>query len=191
MTVAALELYAERGFDQTTVQDIAARAGVTERTFFRHFADKREVLFDGSAGLQQTVVDTIAAAPEGTRPLDAVGTAMERAAARLEERRDFARLRASVVAAHPSLHERELLKLAALATAAADALRERGVPALAATLVAETGVTVFRVAFERWVGGVTKDFAPHIREALAELESQAGAPRNRPPHESAVAGDVR
>src|SRR4051794_66180 len=114
LAVAALELYAERGYEQTTVADIAERAGVTERTFFRHFADKREVLFDGSATLQETVVKAIAAAPEDAAPIEAVGAAFEHAAVLLEERRAFARLRAATIAANPSLLERELLKLAAL-----------------------------------------------------------------------------
>src|ERR1700721_2325487 len=86
---AALALFAERGFDQTTAAQIADRAGLTERTFFRHFADKREVLFGGSASLQELLVSTVADAPAGTHPHDAVAIAIEAAAARLQERRDY------------------------------------------------------------------------------------------------------
>src|SRR5665213_2899866 len=93
MIGAALELYTENGFDQTTAADIAERAGVTERTFFRHFADKREVLFDGSAILQQEVVDAVISAPESAAPLDVVGAAMQRAGSLLQSRREFARRR--------------------------------------------------------------------------------------------------
>src|SRR6187397_786262 len=107
---AALDLYGERGFEHTTVAEIAERAGVTERTFFRHFADKREVLFDGSGLLQQRLVDAIADAPAGLAPIDVVGHAFADAAALLEERRDHARARAGVIAANPALQERELLK---------------------------------------------------------------------------------
>jgi AcrR family transcriptional regulator len=169
LMLAALDLFTERGYEQTTVADIAQRAGVTERTFFRHFADKREVLFDGAGALQETVVAAIAAAPGGT-PLEVVGKAMERAAAQLEPRRDFARRRAAAIAATPSLLERELLKLAALAAAAGEALRGRGVPEPAASLAAEAGVAVFRVAFERWIGD-QPDFPAGIRGTFGELRA--------------------
>lgn len=170
---AALELYAEGGFDRTTVADIAAHAGVTERTFFRYFADKREVLFDRSNALQDGVVEAIAAAPPSASPLDAVGSALETAAsALLEPRRDFARQRSAVIAANPGLLERELLKMAGLAAAATEALRRRGVPEPAAGLAAQSGVAVFRAGFERWVGdGPATDLAQCIREALAELRA--------------------
>ena len=68
---AAAELFADRGYDQTTVADIAARAGLTERTFFRHFADKREVLFAGADALREQLVSTVAEAPRPLAPLDA------------------------------------------------------------------------------------------------------------------------
>lgn len=169
---AALDLYAERGFEQTTVVDIAERAGVTERTFFRYFADKREVLFEGSSALQEYVVGTITSMPPSTAPIDAVGGAMEGAASLLEERRDFARQRAAVIAAKPSLQERELLKLANLGAAAAEALRRRGVPDPVAGLAAETGVTVFKIGFERWIGDASSgSFAQCIREALDQLKA--------------------
>ena len=170
LMLAALELYTGRGYEQTTVADIAQRAGVTERTFFRHFADKREVLFDGAHLLQDTVVDAITAAPASQRPIEVVGAAMERAAAMMQDRRDFARQRAAAIAANPSLQERELLKLAALGAAAAEALRGRGVPEPAATLAAEAGVAVFKVAFEQWIGD-QPDFAACIRATLGQLEA--------------------
>src|ERR1700712_5520275 len=94
----ALELYAERGFEQTTVGDIAERAGVTERTFFRHFADKREVLFDGSADLLAYIVEAVGSAPASASPLDMVGEAFAGAGALLEERHERARQRAAVIA---------------------------------------------------------------------------------------------
>jgi AcrR family transcriptional regulator len=170
---AALELYAERGFDQTTVADIAERAGVTERTFFRYFADKREALFDGAGALEEAVVDGIASAPAAVAPLHVVVEAFAAAASLLEERRDFARLRAAVVAGTPALLERELLKLAGLGAAAAEALRRRGVADPAAGLAAETGVTVFRMGFDSWIrdafAGAT--LARSIRVALDQLRA--------------------
>jgi AcrR family transcriptional regulator len=167
---AALELFAEVGYEQTTVAAIAERAGVTERTFFRHYADKREVLFDGSAALQQRVVDEIAAAPAGP-PVGIVAGAFAAAVELIDGHRDFSRLRAETIAANPGLRERELLKMAALGAAAAAALRERGVPEPAATLAAETGVTIFRVAFDRWLTDGPDDLPAAIRTTLTAYET--------------------
>jgi AcrR family transcriptional regulator len=172
LSQAALELYAERGYEQTTVLDIAERAGVTERTFFRHFADKREVLFDRSNALQEAVVAAIAAAPADLAPLDVVGEAMEQAGVFLDDRREYARTRAAAIVANPSLQERELLKMANLGAAAASALESRGVAAPTAALVAEVGVTVFKLGFERWVADAASPPLPEcIRAALAALRA--------------------
>ena len=131
---AALELYVERGFDQTTVAEIARRAGLTERTFFRHFADKREVLFDGAVHLREFLVNAVADAPDSVAPIDAVAVAIEAAGTFFEERRALVRQRQTVIAANPELQERELIKLAALSAAIADTLRKRGVKDPAASL---------------------------------------------------------
>jgi AcrR family transcriptional regulator len=156
---AALELYSERGFEQTTVADIARRAGLTERTFFRHFADKREVLFWGAGALQELLVGAVAAALEAT---DAV----------FEERRESVRHRQAVIAANAELQERELIKLASLASAMAGALRRRGVKDPAASLTAEAGMAVFRIAFERWISETSqRDLSQCIRESLDELKA--------------------
>jgi len=168
---SALELYAERGFEQATALEVAERAGVTERTFFRYFSDKREVLFDGSRNLQDLIVNAIAAAPSSMGSIEVVGTAMESAASLLPNR-EYSRQRADVIAANPSLQERELLKLATIAGAVAEAPRRRGVGSLAADLAAETGVTVFKIGFETWIGDESSgDLAPCIREALDQLKS--------------------
>ncbi len=169
---AALQLYIERGFEQTTVAEIAERAGLTERTFFRHFADKREVLFGGPSALQEIFVAAIAAAPDPVVPIDAVAAALEAAGALLQERREFARQRQTVIAANAELQERELLKLASLASAMAHALRRRGVPDPAAKLTAEAGIVVFRIAFERWLNEASQRGLPQlIRETLDELKA--------------------
>ncbi|GAA1506611.1 TetR/AcrR family transcriptional regulator [Nocardioides humi] len=171
---AALELFAEHGYEPTTVADIARRAGVTERTFFRYYADKREVLFAGGALLEEHVVAAIAAAPADAAPYDTVVGAMTAAGDALEERRDFARQRAAVIASHPGLQERELLKLASLGAAATAALAARGVPDDVAGVVAEAGVAVFRVAFEHWVSGAgTPPLADCVRAAADRLRAAA------------------
>ena len=149
---AAFELYGENGFEQTTVGEIAARAGVTERTFYRYFADKREVFFDGSQALTDFLVAAVAAGPAGAGPLEMVLAALCRAGRELfVERRALARRRQALVEANPELYERELAKMAGLTAALVGALRARGVAEAAARLAAETGIGIFRAAFARWV----------------------------------------
>jgi AcrR family transcriptional regulator len=170
---AALALYAERGFDQTTAAEIAARAGVTERTFFRHFADKREVLFGGSSLLKEQIVAAVSGAPVTDGPLDAVGRGLGAAATMFDEgRRDLSRLRQSVIAANPELRERELTKLADYSAAIAGALRQRGVGEPQATLAADAGMAVFRIAFDAWIGaGEDRKLAGIMRDTLADLQA--------------------
>ena len=173
---AALELYRERGFDQTTVAEIAERAGLTERTFFRYFTDKREVLFWGQDRLRETYVNTIAAAPESATPIEMVAAALEAVTPVFRERRDIARRRQAVIAAHPGLQERELLKRASLSAAMAEALRQRGVPEPAASLAAEAGVIAFKTAYTSWVRDPgDPDLSQLIREALGQFQLMTAA----------------
>jgi len=182
LETAAMELYGEHGFDRTTVAQIAKRAGLTERTFFRHFADKREVLFAGSGELQDLLVQTVAEAPATATPIEAVAAGIEAIGTVLQERRGraFARQRQSIVAASAELRERELNKMSSLAGALADALRKRGVGEPAASLLAEIGIAVFRISFERWVSGPReRDLRELMRESLGEVRSltaEAGVP---------------
>jgi len=174
LVVAALELFAERGYDETTVAEIAERAGLTKRTFFRYFSDKREVLFPGGGEFQQVIVDAVAGAPDSATALQAVSAGLEATGAFFQDRREFAIKRHQVIAANPELQERERMKLASLAEGIAGALRARGVGEPAATLAAEAGVTVFHVAFARWVDPENQEpLVALIRDALAELRSVA------------------
>ena len=168
---AALDLYQERGFEQTMVTEIAERAGLTERTFFRHFADKREVLFGGQDMLRTIYVSTIEAAPASATPLDAVTAALEAATPVFQDRHELVRQRQAVIAANPELQEREMLKRAALTSAMADALRSRGVTDLAAILAAEVGAITFKIAFDRWVSEPDEhDLSRLIRASLDQLK---------------------
>jgi len=169
---AALALYGERGFENATVAEIAARAGLTERTFFRYFADKREVLFPGAGGLQDLLVDAVTDAPAALAPIDAVAVALDAAGNLLGQRRDYSRQRQAVIAANAELRERELIKLASLASAIAEALRGRGVSDPAASLTAEAGIAVFKIAFERWTDDANTQELPQVmRESLNELRA--------------------
>jgi AcrR family transcriptional regulator len=173
---AALELYGERGYENTTVAEIAERAGLTERTFFRHYADKREVLFAGGREFQKLIVTAIANTPASLAPIDAVAAGLDAAAGMLQERREFSRRRQAIIAANAELRERELIKLASLSAAIADTLRGRGLADPAASLTAEVAIAVFRVAFERWHHETDDQEFPEImRESLDELKAQIGA----------------
>jgi AcrR family transcriptional regulator len=172
LTQAAFALYGERGFEETTVAEIAERAGLTERTFFRHFADKREVLFAGADALQELLVSTVAKAPGSLAPIDAAAAGLEAAGALIQEGGELARQRQAIIAASVELQERELIKLASLASALAKALRRRGVEDPVASLTAEAGIAVFKVAFERYVGEADQRDLPRlIRESLDELKA--------------------
>lgn len=173
LRAAALDLYAERGFEQTTVTDIALAVGLTERTFFRYFSDKREVLFDGQEQLQQIFADGIAAAPTDLTAVDAVAHAIAQAATFFpDSQRPYSRVRQTIINANPGLQERELLKLAWLSRKMAAALRDRDIPEPQATLAAETGVTVFGVAFVQWIeDGETRSFADIAHNVFGELRT--------------------
>jgi AcrR family transcriptional regulator len=173
---AALELFAEHGYEQTTVADIAERAGLTKRTFFRYYADKREVLFGAGTEFQDLIVGAATAAPPEAAPLDTVAAGLRAGGELLEGRRDFARRRAAVIAANPELQERELIKLASVAKALAQVLRDRGVHEPEASLTAEAGVAAFRIAFERWAQGEDRRDLPELtRASLAALKALSAA----------------
>jgi len=156
---AAIELFDERGYEATTVAEIAERAGLTKRTFFRYFSDKREVLFSGSA-----------------TPLTVVTAGLDPVAEMFTELHPFARIRAQIIEANPELQERELIKLQNLAGVIKTALVERGVSANAAILAAQAGVTVFHVAFAHWVQQDDPTaFRRLIDDSLEDLRSVTAA----------------
>jgi AcrR family transcriptional regulator len=174
---AALELYSQQGFDQTTVEEIARQAGLTERTFFRHFADKREVLFWGAAALETELLAGLDVAPTSAGAFDLVAAAVGVIAADFEPRREFARRRQLIINANAELQERERIKLASLASALGAALRRRGVGDTAAILAGEMGIAVFRVGFERWIDPSNrKTFADIVRDSFEELKLVVASP---------------
>jgi AcrR family transcriptional regulator len=166
---AALELYSERGYDQTTAADIATRAGVTARTFFRHFADKREVLFNAEVGLQQQMAHALAAVPADTPPLAAVLLAFRSMGPGLEENRQQARRRHRVIAETPALQERELAKAAAMSGVVARALRDRGASDWQATLLAQVSTAALGHVIHTWTADTSTDYDTLIVRAFAEL----------------------
>jgi AcrR family transcriptional regulator len=176
LVLAALELFAERGYENTTVIDIAQRAGLTKSTFFRHFQDKREVLFGGDT-MPRLLAEAIAAAPATVTPLEAVAYALEAAGreAFTPARREFGARRRAVIAANPELQEREALKGLRLTASMTGALKRRGVPGLTSCVAAELGVLALKIAYERWSGTVNgDDFSEVARRALSEVQAASG-----------------
>ena len=170
---AALELFLERGFDDTTVSGIAERAGLTERTFYRHFSDKREVLFNGQeqmvAVLRARIADAAPSTPWIATAGDALGALGEFFSA---ERRPYSRRRQVAIDSDDGLREREQLKMASLAEVASDAFAARGFPATNARLAGETTVALLKVAFAAWVDPAeTRSFEELVDEAVAGLRA--------------------
>jgi AcrR family transcriptional regulator len=176
LQAAALELFATRGFEQTTAAEIAQSVGLTERTFFRHFSDKREVLFYGQQQFIQAFTDGVDAAPPDASPFEVIASALRSAASFFpDENRPHSRMRQSVIDKNPALQEREQHKLAGLATTVADALRARGIGEPAATLAAQSGTTVFGLAFTQWLrDDETRSLDGIAADVLRELRTLAG-----------------
>ncbi|WP_231446564.1 TetR family transcriptional regulator [Brevibacterium zhoupengii] len=148
---AALLLYAERGFEQTTVADIAERAGVTARTYFRYFSDKREVLFADTADLQKNMMLALDAVPATASALEAIAAVLDVVAEAVGDDREVSKKRQAVIMGNGELRERELAKLSTLSAALSQRLQSRGSADVAADLAAEIGVVVIRVAMSRWI----------------------------------------
>ena len=170
LQIAALELFTQNGFDQTTAAQIAARAGVTERTFFRHFPDKREVLFGGQEILSAALTESIRQAPAALAPIAVLRQAFADVTQLLEDNRRFSEPRQHIIAANPALMEREVAKHAALVGVVAGALQQRGVAPARAAFAAQAGMAVLGHALDLWFADGTRPLAECIAEAFKELD---------------------
>jgi AcrR family transcriptional regulator len=169
---AALSLYQEQGYEQTTVAEIAERAGLTKRTFFRYFADKQEVLFGGEDTLASLCASAIEKAPATATPMEIILAALEALVPIFQERHGIVRKRQSVIDANPRLQEREMLKRAALTSVMVDSLKRRAVVGSAASLIVNIGAAVFQTAFEQWVGETeASDLSRRVRAVFQQLQS--------------------
>ena len=178
LVVAAVDLFFERGYDATTVAEIAERAGVTKSTFFRHFSDKRELLVAGQATLSRLLAEGIAGAASNASPLDAVAEGLRRASREMGpmNRMLGPRIKAAV-AASTELQARDALKSVGLAAAMTDALIARGVPTPTAHLAAELGLLVFKRGYASWVEANGADDSGLELCALAAFEELRSATR--------------
>ena len=183
---AALELYLERGFDHTTTAEIAARAGVTERTFFRHFSDKREVLFDEESTFRSALTTAVADAPATLGAWDVLLQAFQSVEPTIERNRSLLEPRQQVIANTPALHERELAKVAFLTAALASALRQRGTADRLAHLAAQTGMAAFSYAMRSWLEDPSKGLGKHLAHAFDELHALSLSRLERDPRGAAL-----
>jgi AcrR family transcriptional regulator len=176
---AALELFTDQGYDETTVTQIAERAGLTKSTFFRHFSDKREVLAAGQETLSRLLAGGVAAAPADATPLAAVAAGLENAASAMTPfNRELGPRMEAVIATSEELQERAVLKRVGMAAAIADALQARGVDETSASMAAELGVLAFKVGFDQWtaddnersLGELTASAFDRFRVAMTQLD---------------------
>jgi AcrR family transcriptional regulator len=179
LVLAAVDLFHEQGYDETTVAQIADRAGVTKSTFFRHFPDKRELLVAGQAALSALLAEGIREAAPDAAPLDAVAVGLRRAAGAYGPMsREIAPRLEAVVSASAELRERSAQKSVGLAAAMEEALVARDVPPVVARLAAELGVLAHHSAFQRWAAeseATSAAMAEYSVEALDELRAAAAA----------------
>jgi len=166
---AALELYLEHGYDATTTAEIAARAGVNHRTFFRHFPDKREVLFSGEGDLRQALEDSVLAAPSDLAPIQVLLRAFLASAHVLEQSRETGIARLKLIAVTPALQERDLAKGAALTAFLSSALERRGEQPAVANLAAAIGWTTFHEAASNWIDDDRISLTEHLQSAFSSL----------------------
>ncbi|MBB1154871.1 MULTISPECIES: TetR/AcrR family transcriptional regulator [Amycolatopsis] len=176
LAAAALELFEERGYENTTVIEIAERAGLTKSTFFRHFPDKREVLF-GESAMTGLLAEAIAAAPSSAGPLEVVANALEVLGREVftGERREFSARRQAVLDANPELREREARKRLGLVDSMIGALERRGVSGRTARVAAKVGALAWEVAYDEWIGTGGEDFGSLVRGVLAEVRAVSAA----------------
>jgi AcrR family transcriptional regulator len=176
---AALDLFTDRGYEATTVADIAERAGLTKSSFFRHFPDKREVLFVDQDLIRGSLVEGIDRAAAGDSPLEAVAAGLDAVAKAFPSgRRRLVAKRRAVVHAHPELQEREALKRAGSVVAMREALVRRGVPEAESEVAAELGLLAFRRAQASWAEADDPEtFVAAARRALDQVRAASATLR--------------
>ena len=173
---AAVELFTEQGFGATTVPQIADRAGLTTRTYFRHFADKREVLFAGDE-IPETAAALMRDAPAGLAPRALIADRLRIVAGTtFEGRRDQVRHVRAIIGSDDELRERDLRKRADLAAAVRRGFEDRGEGPLAAAILADLVVSVLHVALDRWLDDPADDaHAPHLADVIDEVLASSSA----------------
>ena len=169
-----MALFRERGYPDVTVAQIADRAGLTKRTFFNHFADKREVLFAAAEAFEASVIGYLGEVSDVFEPVDAAVAALTRGGIDLTYYGDSAHARRELIASSTELQERNLIKMASLAASLAAGLRERGAPSTITDFAAQAAVVVFAAAYDEWADNTTVDFSVLMQKSLAGLRRAIG-----------------
>ncbi|WP_402465074.1 TetR/AcrR family transcriptional regulator [Isoptericola aurantiacus] len=177
---AALSLFSRDGYDATTATAIAQAAGVTERTFFRHFADKRDVLFTPQDEFERPFLEAAAGAPDPNVRALIEASVLAGAQSFRDRPRTWSRARQGILDAEDRLAERERSKLASLAGSLEDAFAERGADKVTARLGAEIATSTFRIAFHRWINSddganlvqVQQDVLRRLDDVLGTIEQR-------------------
>jgi AcrR family transcriptional regulator len=178
LKACALELFAERGFASVTAAEIASRAGMTERSFFRHYRAKEDVLFEDYSGVRESLAAAIVAAPDGSSVATLMQTVADTLGERFEGERDQLRSYAAVVNAEPALRARALLREQDWSEALEEGFRRRGFSRRRAALLAATTATTFRVVFDEWAKDRARTkLATRFAAALAGLAADIGERR--------------
>ncbi|MEU0791843.1 TetR family transcriptional regulator [Amycolatopsis sp. NPDC005961] len=171
MKQAAMELFEEQGFEETTAVQIAKRARVTARTFFRYFPDKEEILFADAHVLDEALVQELRQTPDLTNPLEAVTRTLAGYDWEKLGSRDIQHRRAQMIAANPRLLERDLIKQHQMADGFRRVLCERGIDPDIAELAAGTGSQIFRTAYRKWLESNDNTDLTTITETVMSLLS--------------------
>lgn len=177
LQLAALELYRERGYEETTAAEIAAKAGVTERTFFRHFPDKREVLFDGDTAFTEALANAVHEAPPSLGVWDTLFVAFNAVKQMFIENRPFTEPRQRVIASNPALQERAVAKTRAVTATLASALTARGIPSPQANLAAQMGMATLSHAVAAWFADGSIELGEHIARSFEEVRDLSASSR--------------
>ena len=181
-----MTLFIERGYEEVTVADIAQHAGLTKRSFFNHFADKREVVFASADAFADAVLAELAGVDQELDPLDAAVWAYTQAAAQIEQFPDLARARRELIDSSPELQERALMKMASMTTAVAEALVRRGVSRRDAMFVSQAATTVFTTAVDEWAQEPEHGLTAAIQRARNDLRAALG-PKDSAPRSAGAA----
>lgn len=166
LKLAAFELFVARGFADVTVTEIAERAGVSRRTFFRHYATKEDVIFAATPGFAVEMMNAVRYAPDGLEPIAYAMAGTNRLAQIFEPNRDVHRQRGLVIAGSTMLRERQLLLELEWSHEVARIMVERGIPAVDAQLASGVGLTAFQHAYDSWL-------ADHERTSLVQRNAEA------------------
>ncbi len=178
---SSLALFVEHGYAEVTVDDIAERAGVSARTFFRHFPDKEEVLFADDDELLPVLLAAIGSGEAGQSAEHDMARALLTLAEQFQPDREQLSHRQRIIDSHVALSGRELAKQARWQQSVMDALVARGYSVEQSDLLAAIGFAIFRRALHAWLAEPSGPrLAERIQTALPQVRSVLDATPGAP-----------